>query len=45
MFERTDHSAAPWNLIAGDQKKWARIAVLETVIKRVEDGLQLWNES
>ena len=31
MFERTDHSAAPWNLIAGDQKKWARIAVLETV--------------
>lgn len=45
MFERTDHAAAPWDLIAGDQKKWARIAVLETLIKRVEDGLEIWNES
>ena len=44
MFERTDHSAAPWDLIAGDQKKWARIAVLETTIKRIEAGLELWNE-
>ena len=44
MFERTDHSAAPWNLIAGDQKKWARIAVLETLIKRVEEGLEIWND-
>lgn len=45
MFERTDHASAPWNLIAGDQKKWARIAVLETVIKRVEEGLEIWNAS
>lgn len=44
MFDRTDHSAAPWDLIAGDQKKWARIAVLETTIKRLEAGLELWNE-
>ena len=43
MFERTDHTAAPWHLVAGDQKKWARIAVLETTIKRVEHGLELWN--
>lgn len=43
MFERTDHSAAPWHLVAGDQKKWARIAVLETTIKRIEHGLELWN--
>lgn len=45
MFERTDHSAAPWNLISGEQKKWARVAVLETTIKRIEIGLQVWNES
>ncbi len=44
MFERTDHAATPWNLIAGDQKKWARIAVLETLIKRVEEGLEIWND-
>ncbi len=44
MFERTDHAAAPWDVIPADQKKWARIAVLETTIKRVEAGLDLWNE-
>jgi polyphosphate kinase 2 (PPK2 family) len=43
MFERTDHAAAPWHLVAGNQKKWARIAVLETTIKRIEHGLELWN--
>lgn len=43
MFDRTDHAIAPWNVIAGDQKKWARVAVLETTIKRVEAGLALWN--
>lgn len=44
MFERTDHTAAQWNLIAGDQKKWARVAVLETVIERVEASLALRND-
>jgi polyphosphate kinase 2 (PPK2 family) len=44
MFEHTDHALAPWNLIAGDQKKWARIAVLETLNKRIEEGLVLWND-
>ena len=43
MFERTDHASAPWHLVAGDQKKWARIAVLETTIKRIEHGLEIWN--
>lgn len=45
MFERTDHAAAPWNLIAGNQKRWARIAVLETLIARIEAGLEIWNEA
>ncbi len=44
MFEHTDHDLAPWNLIAGDQKKWARVAVLETLIQRIEEGLERWNE-
>lgn len=45
MFDRTDHASAPWDLISGEQKKWARIAVLETLIKRVEAGIEIWNES
>jgi polyphosphate kinase 2 (PPK2 family) len=44
MFDRTDHALAPWNIVAGDQKKWARVAVLETTIKRIEEGLKLWND-
>lgn len=39
MFERTDHPAAPWDLISGEQKRYARVAVLETIIRRVEEGM------
>ncbi|MBF6619875.1 MAG: UDP-galactose-lipid carrier transferase, partial [Patulibacter sp.] len=27
---------APWDLIPAESKRWARVAVLETVIARVE---------
>ncbi|NND75119.1 MAG: UDP-galactose-lipid carrier transferase [Ilumatobacter sp.] len=43
MFERTDHALGPWDLIAANQKKWARVAVLETLIRRIETGLQLYD--
>ncbi len=43
MFERTDHELAPWDLVSGEHKKWARVVVLETVIQRVEEGLARWN--
>lgn len=39
MFERTDHELAPWHLVSGEQKRWARVQVLETIVRRVEDGL------
>jgi polyphosphate kinase 2 (PPK2 family) len=39
MFEHTDHALAPWHLISGEQKKWARVAVLETLVDRLEAGL------
>lgn len=45
MFARTDHGLAPWNLISGEQKKWARVAVIETLCHRIEEGLELWNHS
>ncbi|WP_026910041.1 polyphosphate kinase 2 family protein [Patulibacter minatonensis] len=37
MVAETDSGHAPWNLIPGDSKRWARVAVLETVIRRVEE--------
>ncbi len=42
MFERTDHHLAPWDLVAGEQKRFARVRVLETIIKRVEHGMERW---
>ena len=30
MFRRTDHPLAPWDVIPAEQKRFARIAVLET---------------
>ena len=39
MFERTNHELAPWHLVSGEQKKWARVAVLEMLVKRIEEGI------
>jgi AMP-polyphosphate phosphotransferase len=40
MVERTSTDWAPWHLIAGDSKRYARVAVLETVVEAAEDGLR-----
>jgi len=42
MFERTNHRLAPWEIIGADQKRYARISVLETTIARVEEGMRRW---
>ena len=42
MFERTDHKLAPWDLISGEQKRWARVEAVETLIRRVEEGMSRW---
>ena len=42
MFARTDHELAPWDLISGEQKRWARVTALETLIARVEQGMRRW---
>jgi len=39
MLERTDTEAAPWHLIEGDSKRWARVKVVETVCERIEAAL------
>ncbi len=42
MIDRTDQPYAPWDLIAADSKRYARVAVLGTVIERIEAGMQKW---
>jgi polyphosphate kinase 2 (PPK2 family) len=36
MLDRTDTEAAPWHLVEGDSKHWARVKVVETVCERME---------
>jgi AMP-polyphosphate phosphotransferase len=40
MLARCDAPEAPWHLIEGDSKRFARVKVLETVIERIEDGMR-----
>jgi polyphosphate kinase 2 (PPK2 family) len=40
MLQRTSHEAAPWHLVEGDSKRWARVKVLETVIAEIESGMR-----
>ena len=42
MFQRTEHRLAPWDIIGAEQKRYARIAVLETVIRRTEEAMVRW---
>jgi AMP-polyphosphate phosphotransferase len=36
MLDRTDHGGGPWTLVEGDDKRWARVKVIETVIAAME---------
>jgi AMP-polyphosphate phosphotransferase len=40
MLERTGTSLAPWHLVEGDSKRFARVKVLETVVAAAEEGLE-----
>jgi polyphosphate kinase 2 (PPK2 family) len=40
MLERTDTAVAPWHVIAADDKRWARVAVVRTVNEAIEAGLR-----
>ncbi|MDT4988982.1 MAG: AMP-polyphosphate phosphotransferase [Micromonosporaceae bacterium] len=39
MLDRTDHSTAPWHIVAGDSKRLARVTVAETVCAAIEAEL------
>jgi len=38
MIERTSTDWAPWHVIAAEQKRFARIAVIDAVIEEIERG-------
>jgi AMP-polyphosphate phosphotransferase len=40
MLARTDQAAAPWHLLEAENKKYARVKVVETVIERIERGMR-----
>ncbi|MBP7972520.1 MAG: polyphosphate kinase 2 family protein [Candidatus Nanopelagicales bacterium] len=40
MLERTDTSFAPWVLVEGDSKRYARVKVIETVVAEIERALE-----
>jgi polyphosphate kinase 2 (PPK2 family) len=40
MVARTDHPHAPWHLIGADDKRYARVRVIETVIESIEAGMR-----
>lgn len=40
MIKRTDKSRAPWHIIPGDSKHYARLAVLEKVCETLEQRLE-----
>ncbi len=40
MLQRTDHPLAPWDLVEAENKRFARVKVIETVITRIEDGMR-----
>ena len=42
MFRRTDHDLAPWQIIAAEQKRFARVAVLESLVAQIEAGMRRW---
>ena len=40
MLRTTDTVLAPWHVVAAESKRYARVAVLETVIARIETALR-----
>jgi polyphosphate kinase 2 (PPK2 family) len=38
MFERTDTDRAPWRIVPGNSKRYARVHVMREVIAAIEEG-------
>ena len=42
MLALTDQELSPWDVIPAEQKRYGRVAVLQTVIGRMEAGMARW---
>ncbi|MHB1930996.1 MAG: polyphosphate kinase 2 family protein [Acidimicrobiales bacterium] len=40
MFARTDHDVGPWDIVPAEDKRYARVAVVEAVVSRIEEGMR-----
>jgi polyphosphate kinase 2 (PPK2 family) len=40
MLDRTDHELGHWTLVEGDDKRFARVKVIETVCEEIERGMR-----
>jgi AMP-polyphosphate phosphotransferase len=40
MVERTSQPHAPWTLVEAENKRWARVKVIDTVVEAMTDGLR-----
>jgi polyphosphate:AMP phosphotransferase len=40
MFERTSTGLAPWTIVPAENKRFARVTVLETICERIETALE-----
>jgi AMP-polyphosphate phosphotransferase len=40
MLERTETEWGPWTIVEATDKRWARVKVIETIIRRLEAALQ-----
>ncbi|HUB23165.1 MAG TPA: UDP-galactose-lipid carrier transferase [Streptosporangiaceae bacterium] len=43
MLDRTDQPAAPWVLVEAEDKRWARVKVVESVVAAIEAGMAARN--
>ncbi len=39
MVDRTSTELAPWTLVEANDKRYARVKVLKTIVTRIEDAL------
>ena len=45
MLRLTDGPLAHWDVIAAENKRFGRVQVIETVIRRMEEGMERWGVS
>ena len=44
MLERTDRPHAPWHVVAGDSKRFARVETMRIVNAEIEAGMRRWGQ-